>query len=286
VRSSVNAEAIEAWNGVLFEKFLRFQHLLTTGLAVHGDEALRRHPPHEGARVLDLGCGFGDTTRRIAREVGPSGVAFGVDAAERFVEHARRDAASESVANARFFAADVQSSDLGGPYDVAFSRFGTMFFASAVAALRNIRKSLTRGAEIVMIVWRRREDNPWLHAAELRVREIVPEKRPADEPTCGPGPFSMAGPDMVSDQIQAAGFTRASFGRFDADICIGRDIEEAVEFAMALGPAGELIRLAGDEGERLRPEVTAALRETLSAYVRSDGVYAPSSTWIISARAT
>jgi ubiquinone/menaquinone biosynthesis C-methylase UbiE len=286
VQSSVNAEAIEAWNGVLFEKFLRFQHLLTTGLAVHGDEALRRHPLHEGARVLDLGCGFGDTTRRIAREVGPSGVVFGVDAAERFIEHARRDAASEGLANARFFAADVQSSDLGGPYDAAFSRFGTMFFASAVAALRNIRKSLTRDAGLVMVVWRRREDNPWLHAAELRVREIVPERRPAEEPTCGPGPFSMAGPDMVSDQIQAAGFSQPSFGRFDADICIGRDIEEAIEFAMALGPAGELIRLAGDEGERLRPEVTVALRETLSSFVRSDGVYAPSSTWIISALST
>jgi len=282
----MNAEAIEAWNGVLFEKFLRFQHIFTAGLAVHSNEALCRNPPREGTRVLDLGCGFGDTTLRIAREVGPNGVAFGVDAAERFVDHARRGAASEDVTNAHFFAADVQTGDLGGPYDAAFSRFGTMFFASPVAALRNVRKSLTQGAEIVMIVWRRREDNPWLHAAELRVREIVPERHPTNEPTCGPGPFSMSGPDMVSDQVQAAGFTRTSFGRFDADICIGRDIEEAVEFAMALGPAGELIRLAGDEGERLRPEVTAALRETLSVYARSDGVYAPSSTWIISARTT
>jgi SAM-dependent methyltransferase len=258
---------------------------LTTGLGVHGEEALRRHPPREGARVIDLGCGFGDTTLRIAELVGPKGVAFGVDAAERFILDARRTAEAAGVGNARFFAADVQSGDLGGPYEAAFSRFGTMFFSSLVAALRNVRKSLARDAEIVMVVWRRREDNPWLHAAELRVREIVPERHPTDEPTCGPGPFSMAGPDMVSDQIHAAGFTRVTFGRFDADICIGKDVEEAVEFAMALGPAGELIRLAGDEGERRRPEVVAALRETLSAFARADGVHAPSSTWIVSARA-
>ena len=54
---------------------------------------------------------------------------------------------------------------------------------------------------------------------------------------------------------------------------------------MALGPAGEIIRLAGDEGERLKPRVAAALRETLAKYARADGVWAPSSTWFITARA-
>jgi SAM-dependent methyltransferase len=284
VQGDVNAEAIETWNGVLFEKFLRFQHILTTGLAVHGDEALRRHPPQEGEKVLDLGCGFGDTTREIAKRVGPKGVVTGVDAAERFVEQARRDAEIAGIRNARFFAADVQTADLGGPHDMAFSRFGTMFCSSPVAEFRNIGKSLVPGGELVMVVWRRREDNRWLYDAELRVREIVPDERPPDASTCGPGPFSMSGPDMVSDQLHAAGFTNVSFERFDALICIGKDLDEAVGFAMALGPAGELLRLAGEEGERLKPTVDAALRDTFSQYVRADGVFGPSSTWLVSAR--
>ncbi|HEX6766037.1 MAG TPA: hypothetical protein VF103_11180, partial [Polyangiaceae bacterium] len=90
--SPANAEAIEAWNGVLFDKFVRFQHLLTTGLSTHGEEALRLYPPREGSRVLDIGCGFGDTTRQIARLVGARGLASGVDAAVRFIEQAGRDA--------------------------------------------------------------------------------------------------------------------------------------------------------------------------------------------------
>lgn len=282
--SDANAEAIETWNGVLFEKFVRFQHLLTTGLAIHGDEALRRHPPSRGSRVLDLGCGFGDTTCEIAKRVGPEGSATGVDAAERFIVQARHDAESAGVPNARFFAADVQTADLGGPYDTAFSRFGTMFCMSPVAEFRNVRRSLVSGGELVMVVWRRREDNRWLHDAELRVRAIVPDERPPDASTCGPGPFSMSGPDMVSDQLLAAGFTSVSFERFDAPICIGKDLDEAVGFAMALGPAGELMRLAGSDGERLKPEVDAALRDTLVQYLRPDGVYGPSSTWIVKAR--
>jgi hypothetical protein len=118
------------------------------------------------------------------------------------------------------------------------------------------------------------------------VREIVPVVAHEDtnQVHCGPGPFSMAGPDMVSAMLRAAGYDRIGFERFDADICIGRDLDEAVEFAMALGPAGEIIRLAEAEGERLKPQVVAALREALGRYARPDGVWAPSSTWFITAR--
>ncbi len=161
-----------------------------------------------------------------------------------------------------------------------------MFFMSPVAALRNVRRALKPGASFAQIVWRKREDNPWLHDAELRVRDIVPvvSHEEANQVHCGPGPFSMAGPDMVSAMMKAAGFERVAFERYDTDICIGRNLDDAVEFAMALGPAGEIIRLAGAEGERLKPKVVAALRETLARYERNDGVWAPSSTWFITAR--
>ena len=136
------------------------------------------------------------------------------------------------------------------------------------------------------IVWRRREENPWIHDAELCVRGIVPvvSHEDSNQVHCGPGPFSMAGPDMVSSMLKSAGFRGISFERFDADICIGRDLDEAIAFAMALGLAGEIMRLAAEEGERLKPRVCVALRETLSRYVRPDGVWAPSSTWFITAR--
>lgn len=88
---------------------------------------------------------------------------------------------------------------------------------------------------------------------------------------------------MVSSLLRSAGYDRIVFERFDADICIGRDLAEAIEFAMALGPAGEIIRLAGEEGEKRKPEVVEALRETLTRYARHDGVWAPSSTWFVTA---
>jgi len=281
-----NDIVVEAWNTVLFDKFVRFKHLLIDGLSGHSNEALARHSYPRGSRVLDVGCGFGDSAIRIARTVAPGGEAVGVDCARRFVDAAAGEARNAGVENASFFVADVQMEDLRGPYDYAFARFGTMFFMSPGAAMRNVRKALKPGGEFTQIVWRKRENNPWLFEAEQRVRDIVPviSHEDTDEVHCGPGPFSMADPDMVSSMLRGVGYDRITFERFDTGICIGRDIDEAIEFAMALGPAGEIIRLAAEEGERLKPRVMAALREALTPYLTDKGVWAPSSTWFITAR--
>src|SRR5687768_10019346 len=129
-----NAEAIEAWDGPLYDRWMLFRGVVTTGLGAHGEEALRLVPPPAGQRVLDIGCGLGDTTQRIAELVGPDGEVVGVDAAARFIETAREEAADAGVANARFLVADVQSAAFDETFDLAFSRFGTMFFANPVVA--------------------------------------------------------------------------------------------------------------------------------------------------------
>src|SRR5215213_3819202 len=233
-----NAEAIEAWDGPLFDRFLRFRHIVTVGLGAHGEEALRRYPPRAGWRVLDIGCGFGDTTQRIAGMVGPEGEAVGVDAAARFIELASAEAAEAGVPNVRFEAADVQARRWDETFDMAFSRMGTMFFASPVAALRNVREALAPGGRLVMVVWRRRIDNDWIYRAQQIVEGIVSRPDEYDEPTCGPGPFSMADADTVSDIVRYAGFADVTLHRCDLPIMIGLDLDEALAIVKALGPAG------------------------------------------------
>lgn len=281
--ASPNEEATRAWDGPLFDRFLRYQHLVTEGLGNHGEAALGRYPPPLGGRALDVGCGFGDTTLRLAELVGPGGNAFGVDIAPRFIELARRDAAEASTATARFAALDVQLDNLGGPYEYAFSRFGTMFFASPVAAFRNVHRALAPGGRLVFVVWRKREDNDWLYRAQTIVEGIVERPEVYDEPTCGPGPFSMADADTVSHMLLLAGFEDVALHRVDMPICIGRDVEEAVDFTMAIGPAGELLRIAGERAAHLHEPVRAALREGFAGFTGPDGVRAPASTWTVAA---
>ena len=281
-----NDVIVEAWNTVLFDKFTRFKHIVVGGLSNYNDHWFANNTFPQGAHVLDVGCGFGDTTLRLAKAVGSKGAAVGVDCAANFVRAAEQEARAAGLGNASFFVADVQSGDLRGPYDHAFARFGTMFFNLPGAAMRNVRRHLKPGGTFTQIVWRKREENPWLYEAECCVKEIVPvvKHEDTDQVHCGPGPFSMAGPDMVSGILKAAGYDRITFERVDADILIGRDLADAVEFAMALGPAGEIIRLAEAEGEKRRPQVVEALKKVLAPYVRKDGVWGPSSAWVVSAR--
>jgi SAM-dependent methyltransferase len=281
-----NAEAITAWDGPLFDRFVRFRHIVTSGLGAHGEKALELFPPQPGERVLDIGCGFGDTTQRIADLVGPEGEAVGVDAAASFIEAARSEAQEAGVENVRFEIADVETTRFEERFDRAFSRMGTMFFANPVWALRNVREALPPGGLLTMVVWRQRTDNDWLYRAQTIVERFVERPEEHDEPTCGPGPFSMANADTTSAVLLSAGFSDVTLQRCDIPILVGNDVDEAVELVMSLGPAGELLRLAGEDAAHLHGEVDAALREGIAEFAQPDGtLVAPASTWIVSAAA-
>jgi ubiquinone/menaquinone biosynthesis C-methylase UbiE len=278
-----NAEATEAWSGPLFETFVKYRPLTTGGLGAHGAAAMEANPPRGGEKVLDIGCGFGDTTQELARRVGEGGSALGIDVSEPFIEMARVEASG--AANVEFRVADVQTLELPREFDYAFSRMGIMFFANPVAALRNVAGALRPGGRFTAVVWRRKLDNEWVHRAELVVDEYLDHPEETDEPTCGPGPFSMANADTVTEQLQLAGFEEVCLERNDLPLKIGDDLDHAVEFNMALGPAGEVLRLWGDRVDEIRPEIAARLRDALADFETPDGVFAPASTWIITARA-
>jgi SAM-dependent methyltransferase len=283
---SANEEALAAWDGVLFDRFVAFRHLVVAGLAPHGEEAMRIAPPAEGDRILDVGCGFGDSTVRLAELAGPRGSALGVDVAPRFVEAARAEAAEAGATRVSFDVCDVQATEfVAGSFDYAFSRFGTMFFANPVPALRNVRRALRPGGRLCIVVWRRKLDNPWVHRAETIVKPLLPEPEHTDEPRCGPGPFSMADADTTSQILTGAGFSEIALRRVDLPLRIGADLDEAIASNTALGPAAEAIRLAGEDAERIRPQIESLLRDGLAEFVTDDGVVAASSTWVVTARA-
>jgi ubiquinone/menaquinone biosynthesis C-methylase UbiE len=284
--TSENAEATEAWDGPLFDRFVQFKDVLTTGLASFGTRALELYPPLPGEKVLDLGCGFGDATLEIGALVGPSGDVLGLDVAPRFVAASIEEAARVHATNVRFAVADVQTAELESGFDMAFARFGTMFFANPVVAMRNVRRSLVPGGRLVMVVWRQKLENEWMYRAQQIVERFVTRPEEYDEPTCGPGPFSMAGADTTSGILLAAGYTDVALRRVDLPVTIGRDMDEAVALMMSLGPAGEIIRLAGESAAHLHDEIDAALREGLGEYLGEDGsVRAPASVWIVTASA-
>lgn len=280
----VPSPLVDFWNEVLAPKFTRYQHILVGGLSRHSTAIMPVLNVNPGDRVLDAGCGFGDTSIALANRVAPGGDVLGVDCCASFVAQAWDRAEKGRVPNVRFATGDVERGIDEGPFDFAFARFGTMFFVSPVAGLRAIRRVLKPGAEFAHIVWRERADNPWLNDAKRVVQTFLP-KPGADALTCGPGPFSMADEEITRAQMVAAGFTDTEFKRIDAKVMVGRTIEEAIAFQLAIGPAGETFREAGAIGEERRADVEAALAEMFSKVeTDAEGLWMDSSSWVITAR--
>ena len=136
-----------------------------------------------------------------------------------------------------------------------------------------------------MVVWRSKVENDAFYRGQEITERFVSKPEEYDEPTCGPGPFSMANADTTSGILLSAGFEHIALHRCDLPIQIGVDLDEAVDFVMSIGPAGEILRLAGDSASHLHDPVAAALREGMAEWVTPDGVYGPASTWIVTANA-
>jgi ubiquinone/menaquinone biosynthesis C-methylase UbiE len=280
-----NEGFVACWNEILTPKWIRFRHLLSGNGKIHSDLAMPRFALRPGNRVLDVACGFGETCLEIGRTVTAAGEVLGLDCTDAFVEIANRERDQSGLGHVRYELGDVQSHTLKeNYYDAAFSRFGIMFVDSSVRALRNLHRALKPGGKVCLIVWRRLADNPAWGAAKQIVLEHLPP--PAEKAqTCGPGPFSWADEETDRSMLEAGGFSNIEvFDRIDADICVGRSVEEAIDYQVLVGPSGEIVREAGEEGQRRLPEIRNDLAQLMRANLREDGVYLPSSTWAIMAR--
>ena len=279
---SPNADFIRTWNEILVPKFARFRHILVDGFRGHSEAAFTKHPVRAGERVLDVGCGFGDTTLELARSAGPQGSALGIDCCDAFLEYGRSDARARGIENVRFAVADAQTERFESEFQLCFARFGTMFFQSPLAAMRNLKNALTPGGRLNMLVWRTIADNDWLALPKKSAQAHLPPP-PDNGQSCGPGPFSMADPDTVRAILEGAGFANVELERIDVPVMVGVTVPEAIDFQLAIGPAGELVREAGELGLEKRPLIAGDLGALLEQYLTPSGIIMNSSSWCVTA---
>lgn len=283
--NSNDTEFVQFWNAVLEPKFSKYRHILQGGLSRHSAAVIPDLPIKKGMSVLDVGCGWGDMSLQVAEMVGKEGRVVGIDCVDAFLKEGRKDAAANGLANVEFRRGDAEIALPLNEFDYVVARFGTMFFTNPVAALRRMRLALKPGGLMTHIVWRRREDNPaWQAARDIALRYLPPPGEDAD--TCGPGPFSMGNQETAGIMMKSAGYEDVTFTRVDEKIMVGTTPEECIAFALAIGPAGEVFREAGEElANAKRAEIETEMREFFEAQEIDDaGIWVPTSSWVISGR--
>lgn len=274
--ATANAEQTDLWNRRSGPNWVRYQTLLDTQLDPLGAEALRVLAPQPGERILDIGCGCGQTTLQLADAVGPGGGVVGVDVSEPMLELARSRAGDRPAA---FRNADAQTADLGPrQFDAAFSRFGVMFFDDPSAAFGNIRAALKPGGRLSFVCWRSRAENPVLVAPFETALPLLPPQPPADP--LAPGPFAFADADRLRGVLADAGFDDVALTPFDRPVG-GGGVEDQLELALNIGPLGVVLR----ENPDYKPKVVDAVRAMLTRYQTPGGVLLPAAVWIVQARA-
>lgn len=276
-------EIADFWNEVLAPKFINWRHILIDGFSRHSDRALSALGVGAGDRILDVACGFGDTAIAFARRVGPSGRVLGIDCCQSFLDIAEAEAANAGVDNVEFVAADFEHFDFHPEHDVCFSRFGAMYFTNPVVGFKIMRSALEPGGRMSAIVWRAIEDNPFVHIPEQIILDYLPEPD-EDGRNCGPGPFSMADETVVRKQLQIAGFSDIEFEPVDVPMRVADNAREAVDLHLAIGPAGEVFREAGDAGACQFDDICGAMMRELSRYRTDEGIVMDSASWCITAR--
>ena len=206
----LDTSSVQFWNDVLAPKFIRFKHVAADGLALHSEAVFPNLPVKPGDRVLDVGCGFGDTTIKLAEMVGADGDVVGLDCCDAFLTHAENEAAAHGMSNVSFVRGDAEIELPVSEFDFVFARFGTMYFDNPIAGLRNMRRALKPGGEMVHIVWRGHKANPWLSMAKDIVLQYLPQPENRAQ-CCEPGPFSMADQQTVTKMMRLAGYTNINF---------------------------------------------------------------------------
>jgi SAM-dependent methyltransferase len=278
-----NAEQVRYWNEQAGPKWVELQELIDAQIAPLGRAAMERAGIRAGERVLDVGCGCGETSLELGRRVGASGSVLGVDVSHVMLERARARARAAGTAHVRFEEGDAQTHAFApASVDVLFSRFGVMFFADPRAAFANLRRALAPDGRLAFVCWRAIPENPWMMVPMAAALQHVPP--PAILAPDAPGPFAFADDARVRAILEGAGFGAVCFERHDEVLSVGggADLDRTVAFLLQMGPTAAALREAGPE---LTRTVAAAVREVLVPFATPEGVRMPSGSWIVTAAA-
>ena len=280
---SVYPDQSAYWNDEAGPRWVALQARLDALLASLTATTIDFAAPRTGDRVVDIGCGCGATLLELSPRVGPTGKVLGVDISAVMLEVARQRVAAQGLGNTTLLRADASTHPFEpASFDLAFSRFGVMFFDDSVRAFAAIRRLLRPGGRLAFVTWRRLSDNPWFLVPYLAAKPLLPPQPPPDPEA--PGPFRFADPDTLRRILSDAGFSNVEVTPHDSMMQLAGpgELARAVDFAVQIGPVSRALATV-DAG--VKAAATAAIGAELARHESANGLILSAGNWLVSARA-
>lgn len=271
--SDTNQEQIDYWNQRAGATWAELQERLDALLAPLSKAGLNAAQVKAGERVLDVGCGCGDTSIALQQK---GAEVLGVDVSAPMLEHARKRDSS-----VKYLQADAARTDFEGVFDLMFSRFGVMFFDDPKSAFKNLHGALKPDGRMLFVCWQPPAANPWMAIAGRAIAPFMPSSDAPVDPRA-PGPFAFADPDYVTDILASAGFSDIRLSPHEEPLYLADTLAEALNFQTRVGPAARVMsELEGDK----REAALTAVEDALRPFDQGNGLRLGSSVWLVSARA-
>ena len=267
------------------EAWVRMQDRTETLIDPLGRIAIDRLGVVAGERILDVGCGCGQTLLQLADLTGPSGHVLGVDISPPMLGRARERVAGRPTIEVAL--GDAQTYAFApAAFDAVYSRFGVMFFDDHRAAFRNLRAAARPDGRLSFVCWQDLAKNPWAFRPLDAVMRLLPPSAMPDLMREGrPGPFFMSEPARVRAILGDAGWKDVAIEPVEMPLHLGgaATLNEAVEYSLQIGPAA---RAMADAPETLKPALADALREALAPFASARGVFVDGAAFVVGARAS
>ena len=276
-----NIKQRQFWSGAGGDVWVNKQREMDIMLNPLGDRVIERLDLKSDAKIIDIGCGCGATTLEIAKKI-TQGEILGVDISEPMLDKATETAKEMSLSNISFEVKDVQVDVMPQNYfDIAFSRFGVMFFEDPFEAFKNIHSSLKEDGLLSFVCWQNASLNPWQSLSIQVIKEFLDLPAPAPK---SPGPFAFEDKTYLEDILRESGFKGLEILDNQEDIVMfsGKSIREACEDYLTINPV--VTEMLKNSKPQLTEEILEALVIKFSNFHQNDGLLFPSATWIVTAK--
>ena len=234
----VNDEQFEFWNEGIGRKWVEEDDSMNERLSILTKELFLRSNIKRDDKILDIGCGGGQTTFEASEMVGKNGYVVGADISKILLDLAESKYANTK--NLEFKYCDVQNYEFKvNSFSKVISRFGVMFFENPIEAFKNIYNSIQEGGSLNFVCWTNVMENEFFTDPTNIIIKHINKEFP--EITRAPGPLAFSEADYVKEILMSSKFKNVKVEKVYSSISTNDSAEKDGALLLKLGLGGRLL---------------------------------------------